>query len=256
MSKIKLNYKQKQCGIYCIINKINNKVYIGSSVNCYHRIRGQHLPRLRNGKHTNPHLQLAFNKYKEKSFDFFIIEVCKQNDLSLREQYYMKLYNSLDHNFGYNINADTTNCPLLTNDQKLKITMSKLGRSRGKTDVGITRSNSSKNWIAIICYQNKDYYLGTFRTKKIAREVYKTSLARLKNGFLPELNNPYRIKIATKSVNCFDKNGSLVKHYSKMNMVRADGYNPSLVGECCSGKRKTHAGFIWKLSGDISSNHP
>ena len=44
-----------QSGIYMILNKINNKVYIGQSVNVGDRLDG-HLRELRKGKHINVHL--------------------------------------------------------------------------------------------------------------------------------------------------------------------------------------------------------
>lgn len=41
--QIKLVCNNKS-GIYCILNKINNKYYIGSSVNLYNRLRGYTQP--------------------------------------------------------------------------------------------------------------------------------------------------------------------------------------------------------------------
>ncbi|CAM3707623.1 hypothetical protein BSI_39410 [Bacillus inaquosorum KCTC 13429] len=59
-------------GIYKIVNKINIKVYIGSSVNIESRHQG-HKRDLRNGKHHNYLLQKDWDKYGEKSFEFVTI---------------------------------------------------------------------------------------------------------------------------------------------------------------------------------------
>jgi group I intron endonuclease len=60
-------------GIYQIVNKINGKRYIGSSVNIERRL-GWHKSRLNSGKHHSVYLQRAWNKYGEGSFEFEISE--------------------------------------------------------------------------------------------------------------------------------------------------------------------------------------
>jgi group I intron endonuclease len=61
-------------GIYKITNLISNKVYVGSAINLSNR-KATHFYKLRNNTHGNPHLQNAFNKYKEENFVFQIIEI-------------------------------------------------------------------------------------------------------------------------------------------------------------------------------------
>lgn len=50
-----MNFKNihKKAGIYKITNKINGKCYIGSAVNCFHRLMGEHLKDLKKNKHYN-----------------------------------------------------------------------------------------------------------------------------------------------------------------------------------------------------------
>ena len=59
--------KNKNCGIYFIRNKINNKIYVGSSKNLYNREK-EHFSDLRKGKHHNIYLQRAYDKYGEKYY--------------------------------------------------------------------------------------------------------------------------------------------------------------------------------------------
>ena len=55
--------------IYIITNIINDKKYIGSSVN-YLKRKNSHICYLRSNKHHSQHLQNAYNKYGEENFKF------------------------------------------------------------------------------------------------------------------------------------------------------------------------------------------
>ena len=98
MSYILLN--MRICGIYEIKNTINNKRYIGQSVDIKKRIK-QHKTTLKNNTHGNKHLQYAYNKYGERSFVFNIICQCHLNELDEKEIFYIKKYNSFYD--GYNL---------------------------------------------------------------------------------------------------------------------------------------------------------
>jgi group I intron endonuclease len=78
----------RKSGIYQIKNIINNKIYIGSSVNIGRRLK-DHIWFLSANQHSNAKLQAAWNKYKEASFSMSAIEFCDKDDLLIREQYYI-----------------------------------------------------------------------------------------------------------------------------------------------------------------------
>lgn len=91
-------------GIYCIKNKINNKSYIGKSINIYDRIR-VHKSTLRSGTHENEHLQRSYNKYGEDNFDFFVLvenDNFSDSDLIEVERLYILLFQTNNELFGYN----------------------------------------------------------------------------------------------------------------------------------------------------------
>jgi group I intron endonuclease len=75
-------------GIYKIVNKINGKFYIGSSVNI--KIRWyRHITELLRNVHKNTHLQRAWNKYGRYNFVFEIITTFPPNtsdDIILQEE--------------------------------------------------------------------------------------------------------------------------------------------------------------------------
>jgi len=90
-------------GIYKILNKENNKVYIGSAVDIKKRWR-DHKWHLIHNKHHNSHLQSSWNNYGINSFEFSIIFECSITELLVNELKFITLYNSSNSNFGYNVN--------------------------------------------------------------------------------------------------------------------------------------------------------
>lgn len=93
---------KKICGIYKITNTINNKVYIGQSIDVKWRWYS-HKCELRHGRHGNSHLQYAWSLYGEDAFNFEVLEECPKEDLNIREQYYIDLYDSYNNDKGYNL---------------------------------------------------------------------------------------------------------------------------------------------------------
>jgi len=97
-----MNKVKNKPGIYRIINIINGKIYIGSSINVRKR-KNLHFSRLRKNTHECKHLQSAFNKYGEENFKFEIIEYVKdKNKLIEREQYWIDNLKPYDRTIGYN----------------------------------------------------------------------------------------------------------------------------------------------------------
>jgi group I intron endonuclease len=75
-------------GIYQIVNKINQKKYIGSSIRLLGR-KKRHFSELNCNIHHSQALQRAYNKYGKDNFNFFILEYCEDEKLLEREQYYL-----------------------------------------------------------------------------------------------------------------------------------------------------------------------
>lgn len=79
--------KTKMSGIYKIVNKVNGKYYVGSSVKICGNVKGtrwkRHIWNLNNNNHHNIHLQHAWNKYGFENFQFVIVEIL--NDITIKE---------------------------------------------------------------------------------------------------------------------------------------------------------------------------
>jgi group I intron endonuclease len=96
---------KKSSGIYIIKNNINNKIYVGQTINFYTRWRN-HKYHLNKGTHNNYYLQHAWDKYGEQNFIFKIIEECPKENLNEREIYWIKKLNTYVHDEesnGYNL---------------------------------------------------------------------------------------------------------------------------------------------------------
>lgn len=90
-------------GIYKWTNKINNKSYIGKSVNIEHRT-STHISRSQDPK-SNEYSSVfhqAIRKYGIESFDFSILKVCSKEELNYWEEYYIKKENTKVP-YGYNV---------------------------------------------------------------------------------------------------------------------------------------------------------
>ena len=89
-------------GIYGIKNLQNNKVYVGQTGESFQRRFWHHRWKLKDNTHDNYHLQAAWNKYGEDSFEFFIIEIVNDIDcLDDLEIKYIQLYQ--EQKLSYNI---------------------------------------------------------------------------------------------------------------------------------------------------------
>lgn len=107
-------------GIYCIKNVLNNKIYVGQSVNIAERFR-EHKSHLSNNCHGNEYLQNAWNKYGENNFIFEILEKCSKEELDIKERYWIMYYNSNVRDYGYNYESGGHKNKKLSEETKVKI---------------------------------------------------------------------------------------------------------------------------------------
>jgi len=93
----------KYCGIYKIVNLINNKVYIGSSVDIFKRWKKGHLRTLNKNEHDNKYLQRSWNKYSSENFEFEIVKICSEMLLLEMESFYLDKFCGCNSDINYNL---------------------------------------------------------------------------------------------------------------------------------------------------------
>ncbi len=98
--------------VYVIINKINNKIYVGQTKTPNNRW-SQHKSNARRGKGNNVHLYGAMIKYGFENFYMMTIEEHDNyEDINDAEDFYIQLFQSKNKDIGYNIKSGGNNHPL------------------------------------------------------------------------------------------------------------------------------------------------
>lgn len=96
--------------IYKIVNKIDNKIYIGQTIRCLNKRIDEYKHCLKKKKYFNNHLFCSFNKYGWENFEFIIIDTAKtMEELNEKEIYYINQHKSNNRDFGYNIESGGRN---------------------------------------------------------------------------------------------------------------------------------------------------
>jgi group I intron endonuclease len=82
-------YKIDSCGVYKIVNTVTGQCYVGQSQRVKKRLK-EHFRLLRGNKHTNPHLQNAYNKYGADAFYGALEVECEDlNELDALEEAFL-----------------------------------------------------------------------------------------------------------------------------------------------------------------------
>ena len=225
-----------ESGIYAIENKINNKVYVGQSVNIKKRIK-QHLNELIDGHHHCFHLQSAFNKYGANSFENKILELCGKEIITIREQYWMDSFGSLQT---YNT-AKAAGSPLgikRSKESKDKMSLAKIGLKA--SDETRKRMSESQNKIKEIkskkakeqwANQEAIEHISRVRKGRITSEKTKKILSE---GLVSRWKNEeYKMKLSAKQ-----KISQLVNSESKSIAMKEKWANPEYREAMMLARRK------------------
>lgn len=217
----------KKAGIYCIKNLINNKIYIGKSINIYERMRS-HINLLnKKSKDENPYLINSWFKYGRDNFQYFVLEYLEpiENLLKERELFWLLKFNSLDKNIGYNLRLDSETKCIVHDETKNKLKKSRSFRKEKFPDL----HESNRKFISNYWKNNPE------GIKEMADKVSKAI-------------TKYNIEQYTKDM-VFVKRWERVIDIIKENPT----YKTHNIYSACSGAKPTIYGYIWKkvLKNDI-----
>ena len=181
--------------IYKITNLVNNKIYIGQTINSIDKRLKKHLSQV-NCTNICSALYSAFKKYGKENF---IIEIVingeySKEELNQLEMFYIKKFNSLSPN-GYNLQSGG-NSFMVVESVKKQISEKLKGREmtwKNKVSDGV-----KKLW------QNKEY-----REKQILQKHKKRG--KYREGII----KPFRINLDNELINKMYSNGDTIYKIAK-----------------------------------------
>ena len=254
---------KNKMGIYQIVNLVDGKKYIGSSNNLHNR-KAKHFSTLRNNKHHNCYLQRAFNKYGEDSFSFEIIEfVNTEDELLLREQYYIELYQVCDRNKGYNLIVDATR-NILPKESREKISLALKGKTLSeetKLKMSLALKGSKNPMYSKTLSEETKLKISLAQKGRIFSEETKRKMSLAKKG--KTLSEEIKLKISlalkgktlseetkrkiglakSKKVICIETGAVYDSMVDIEKIIGIKRYN---ISACCNGRQKTAGGYHWQ----------
>lgn len=221
------------CGIYKITNILNGKIYIGCSKNIENRWK-QHL-RCNEG-HA---IHKAIETYGSENFSFEIIEECLPEELTIKEIYWIKYYNSYLQ--GYNM---TTGGDGVCEVNKKSVHQYDLDGHYLQTFNSITEAEES---------------LGLKYTGSNINSAYKnkdgraTALGfqwRYANDFPSNVDIPAiekQVSKERKKIQQYDKQGNFIQEFENItDASNKTGIGRTSISNCLNNYSKSAGGYCWK----------
>ena len=235
------------CGIYYIKNMINDKYYVGQSINVEERWRQERM-RLSSKKTAwNVHLQNAWRLYGENNFEFVVIEECLPNELDERETYWIQFYNSFYS--GYNKTpggaVGVRGIPLTEEHRKkisesIKQSLTEEDRQRLR-NLAIERWNIPENHIK--CSQKSLEWWSDPQNKEKMTGVNNKNYGKKRDDWaekysgINSFNHKACVQIETGKFYCTMTEAS-----------RETGIQRPHICSVCRGNRKTAGGYHWRYA--------
>ena len=201
--------------IYLITNKINNKKYVGKTIHSIEKRWKEHIRDSKKEKCEIRPLYRAIRKYGAENFSIKEIDTGQGEELSSKEQYWIRHYNTYED--GYNAT--------LGGDGKILLDYNEIIRTyltmHNATEVARTLNCSTDSVYKILKINDIPITSSAdVITKKYAREIVQ-----------------------------YDKKGNFIKEYpSAMEAARqmgSENYMPN-ISRCANGKRKTANKYVWR----------
>lgn len=239
--------------IYAIINLKNGKKYIGSTTN-FSRRKVKHLYLLNKGEHHSLSLQHSWNKNISNDYVFHVIEKLSENeDMYIKEQYYLDLYKTYDKKYGYNMSklvkgVYTTYKTVYQFDFNGNLIKEFPDCTTAADSLNIDNSGLSK------CARGKYRFYGGFiwsYDKNISQERINLAKNPIKRSIESRKKMSESAKNRTdklKPILQYDLNNNFIKEWgSTTELVKEKKYSNGYISDCLNGKHSKAYGYIWKF---------
>ena len=250
-------------GIYKIVNNITLNIYIGSTSNLKQR-KTDHFSSLRGNNHCNKKLQLEFNNYGFKNFEFIIVEYCEIEKLIETEQkYFDELKPTLNctliagKNFRLGQKMTISQRLKISERQKKQVVSDKTKQKLREHNLGKKHSEETRQKLSIIStlkWKQPEY-------KKKIRDKHQNWISNNKEGVLLrnlkikeayqknterqiDLKERMSKKVVQKTIG-----GEIVNFFNSI--TEATNFlgkkNTEQISLCCRNKAKTAYKFKWEF---------
>jgi group I intron endonuclease len=163
--------EKKLSGVYLVKNRLNEKCYVGVSVNIHSRWR-QHKYWAKN-KEVVSKITNAIKKYGVENFEFSIIELCDKDLFEEKERHWIKKYDSVLS--GYNLTYGGSIRKIVSDETRLKMSKSKIGVPKSESHKKkIAEANGSK--------ESREKFSKLNLGRKLSDET-KKKMSESKKGF-------------------------------------------------------------------------
>jgi len=213
-------------GIYKITNILNNKVYIGQSINIESRIKDHFEKNYSDEKHIHGILDKEIRAIGKDNFIWEILIECSKEELNDYEKYFIQEYNSTDLNYGYNLKGGSSSTG---NNQEKKVINTKTLEIYNSTEECAKQLNISQGDLTRVC----NHLHGT-----IHGEYYMYLDEYQKNGIIKY--EPIVNKGRAKKVKCLETNTIFDSAHEAGRQL---DLNFRLISAVCNGKRNTTGGY-------------
>lgn len=209
--------------IYKITNKVNGKAYVGKTLGTVEKRFNEHLRDAKRRQYEKRPLYTAINKYGIDNFDVKTLEKCDNNIISQREIYWIEYYNT--YKSGYNATKGGDGKAYINEDEVIKEYL----KNKNATITAKQLNISLDGILNILKRNNVKIISAADVARNNGNEVYMLSK---NDDILMEFQTTYD---AARYLidNCLTK--------CKLTTIR---YH---ISEVCNGKRKSAAGYKWKL---------
>jgi group I intron endonuclease len=251
--------------IYIIKNKINNKCYIGQTIEKDVNTRWKgHIRRLNTD--GCPALYGAFRKYGLEQFDFKIICICFDEACDELEIQYISKFNSIAPN-GYNLESggnknkvfpETCNKISISltgkkhsEERKLKNSNSQKGKKHTEKSK-IKMSESRKGKKLNLTDEQRQEWSNRLKGHSVSdltkQKVAEANKNRIWTDEMKQKISEKSKKLHCKKVGKFTLDNVLVESFNSIKeAVDKSGTYREYISECCNNKRTKFINYIWKF---------